>query len=117
MPAVLIEVQKKYSAEEAKYIMSALNTAFEEAFNVESGSMYVRFLVHELDRVFVPSAKTNPERYTMISIDCFEGRSLDAKRKLYQGIVQNLEPLGIPEDHVKILIRESSKENWGKIKT
>lgn len=113
MPAVLMEVQKKYSTDEEKAIISALNEAFQEAFNVGSRCMYVRFLVHELDRVFVPSSKINPERYTMISIDCFTGRSLDAKRKLYKCIVQNLEPLGIPKDHVKILIRESSEENWG----
>jgi phenylpyruvate tautomerase PptA (4-oxalocrotonate tautomerase family) len=113
MPAVLIEVQKKYSVEEEKSIISALNEAFQEAFNVGSRCMYVRFLVHELERVFVPSSKINPERYTMINVDCFEGRSLEAKRKLYQCIVQNLEPLGIPKDHVKILLRESAKENWG----
>jgi phenylpyruvate tautomerase PptA (4-oxalocrotonate tautomerase family) len=28
-------------------------------------------------------------------------------------IVENLQRLGIPIDHVKILIREIPKENWG----
>ena len=41
------------------------------------------------------------------------GRSLDAKRNLYRAIVNNLEGLGIPKDHVKILLREIPKENWG----
>jgi len=48
-----------------------------------------------------------------ISIDAFGGRSLDAKRALYQTIVANLEPLGIPKDHVEILLRELARENWG----
>jgi hypothetical protein len=39
--------------------------------------------------------------------------SIDAKRDLYKAIVNNLEPLGIPKDHVKILPREIQKENWG----
>ena len=28
-------------------------------------------------------------------------------------IVKNLEKFGIPNDHVKILLREITKENWG----
>jgi len=48
-----------------------------------------------------------------ISIDAFAGRSLDAKRNLYRTIAANLEPFGIPKDHVKILLREIAKENWG----
>jgi phenylpyruvate tautomerase PptA (4-oxalocrotonate tautomerase family) len=50
---------------------------------------------------------------TLVSIDAFAGRSLDAKRKLYRAIVANLEPLGIPKDHVKIVLREIPRENWG----
>ena len=41
------------------------------------------------------------------------GRSLDAKRSLYKAIMTNLELLGIPKDHVKILLREVEKENSG----
>ena len=60
-----------------------------------------------------PPAREHPEAYTHISIDCFAGRSLEAKRALYAAIVANLEPLGIPRDHVKILLREIPRENWG----
>ena len=35
------------------------------------------------------------------------------KRALYRGIVEKLEGLGVPRDHVKILLRELPKENWG----
>jgi phenylpyruvate tautomerase PptA (4-oxalocrotonate tautomerase family) len=48
-----------------------------------------------------------------VSIDAIEGRSLDAKRTLYQQIVGNLEPLGIPRDHVSILLRDIPPSNWG----
>jgi phenylpyruvate tautomerase PptA (4-oxalocrotonate tautomerase family) len=43
----------------------------------------------------------------------YSGRSLDAKRALYRAIVENLEPLGIPRDHVKVVVCESPRENWG----
>jgi phenylpyruvate tautomerase PptA (4-oxalocrotonate tautomerase family) len=38
---------------------------------------------------------------------------MDAKRALYAAIVRNLEELGTPRDHVKILLREIPRENWG----
>lgn len=38
---------------------------------------------------------------------------MQAKRTLYRAIVENLERLGIPRDHVKILLREIPLENWG----
>jgi len=33
--------------------------------------------------------------------------------KLYKEIVERLEPLGIPRDHVSITLRESATEDWG----
>ncbi len=51
--------------------------------------------------------------YTHISIDCFAGRFLEAKRNLYRTIVRNLEVIGIPKDHINILLREITQENWG----
>jgi len=48
-----------------------------------------------------------------VTIDCFSGRSLDAKRLLYAGIVERLERLGIPGTHVSTIIHEIDRENWG----
>ena len=53
------------------------------------------------------------DAYTRVTIDCFSGRSLDAKRRLYREIVERLEALGIPRESVSILLRESAVENWG----
>ncbi len=54
-----------------------------------------------------------PDRFTLVTIDAFEGRSTDAKRALYQQIVNSLEPLGIPRDHVSIVVRDIPRANWG----
>ncbi|HZW61303.1 MAG TPA: tautomerase family protein [Candidatus Babeliales bacterium] len=112
MPMVLIEIGKKYTFEHEAALMQAVHTALIDAFKVTDHAINVRLLVHEPHRFTTP-INTNPELYTLISIDCFTGRSLDAKRELYSCIVQNLSALGIPKDHVKIVIRESSRENWG----
>ena len=93
--------------------MEGVHSALREAFKILSGDRNVRLIVHEPHRFACPPAREKPESYTHISIDAFAGRSLEAKRCLYGAIVKNLEPLGIPKDHVKILLRELPKENWG----
>ena len=113
MPSVLIEVRRQYAAKEECAIMEAVHAALRDAFKIKPGDRNVRLIVHEPHRFACPPDRSQPEYYTHISIDAFSGRSLDAKRRLYQAIVTNLEPFGIPADHVKILIREIPKENWG----
>lgn len=112
MPFVLIEVRKKYTTEQEVILINAVQCAITEAFN-KPDDINVRLLVHEPHRFPAPRHKTQPEYYTNISIDCIIGRSLDTKRRLYSLIVQNVAELGIPKDHIKILLREHSKENWG----
>jgi phenylpyruvate tautomerase PptA (4-oxalocrotonate tautomerase family) len=113
MPVILIEVRKAYSKEQEVALMKAVHSAMHAAFNILNNDINVRLLVHEPHRSSLPETITRPECYTHITVDCFPGRSLDAKRSLYRGIVENLEVFGIPKDHVKIILRESDKENWG----
>lgn len=94
-------------------LMDAVHSAVQEAFKILPTDKNVRILVHEPHRFACPPDKEKPELYTHISIDCFIGRSLEAKRNLYRAIIEKLEKLSIPRDHVKILLREISRENWG----
>lgn len=113
MPSVLIEIRRAISAEEESRLMEAVHSALREAFKLLPGDRHVRLIAHEPHRFACPPDRSHPELYTHISIDAFPGRSLDAKRALYRGIVEKLAGLGIPRDHVKILLRELAKENWG----
>ena len=113
MPSVLIEVRKRYRQEEEIALMEAVHAALREAFRILPHDKNIRLVVHEPHRFACPPDREKPEFYTHISIDAFAGRSLDAKRNLYMAIVKNLEPFGIPKNHVKILLREIPKENWG----
>jgi phenylpyruvate tautomerase PptA (4-oxalocrotonate tautomerase family) len=113
VPSVLIEIRREIPAEEESRIMEAVHSALREAFALVLGDRNVRLIAHAPHRFACPPGRSQPELYTHISIDAFAGRSLDAKRALYRGIVEKLEGLGIPKDHVKILLREVPKENWG----
>jgi len=113
MPSALIEVRKQYPTDVESKIMEAVHAALREAFKILPGDRNVRLLVHEPHRFQCPPDREQPEYYTHISIDCFAGRSLEAKRNLYKAIVNNLSPFGIPANHIKIMLREITAENWG----
>jgi hypothetical protein len=113
MPSVLIETRAEHSEDMELKMMEAVHSALRESFKIPEHDRNVRLISHKPHRLQCPPGKSNPELYTHISIDCFAGRSLDAKRSLYKSIVRNLVGLGIPADHVKILLREIGAENWG----
>lgn len=113
MPSVLIERREASSAEHEVDIMEAVHSALRDAFRIKPTDRNVRLMVHEPHRFMCPPGKDKPEAYTHVSIDAFAGRSVEAKRALYKAIVNNFEALGIPKDHVKILVRDVPLTDWG----
>jgi len=113
MPSSLIEVRRQYSQSDEVAIIDAVHGALVAAFQIPIGDKHVRLLVHEPHRFSHAPHLAHPERYTLVTIDCFAGRSADAKRALYREVVDRLGALDIPADHVTILLRESALENWG----
>jgi len=113
MPSTTIEIRCIYTHEQEIQIIEAVQAALVEGFKIPEGDRCVRLVIHEPHRFIALSRLTQPERYTVITISAFQGRSLDAKRNLYRGIVERLETLGIPRDHTKIILNEVPRENWG----
>ncbi|OBK84733.1 tautomerase family protein [Mycolicibacter sinensis] len=113
MPTVLIEVRRRYTQAEEVAIIDAVHGALVAAFQIPAKDKNVRLIAHEPHRFAVSQELSQPEYRTLVSIDCFTGRSLDAKRALYAGIVERLAALGIPRDHVMITLHEVDRENWG----
>lgn len=114
MPAVCIEIRQKYTVEQEIDLINAVHTALVTAFKIPNDDRDLRLVVHAPHRFQCPPNKSHPEYFTLISIDCFAGRSLDAKRNLYRCIVENIVALGlVPADHIKIILREIPVENWG----
>jgi phenylpyruvate tautomerase PptA (4-oxalocrotonate tautomerase family) len=113
MPNITIEMRRTVAPQEEEQIMEAVHSALREAFKIPEWDRVVRLIVHEPRRFQVSPRLANPELLTLVTIDAFLGRSVDAKRALYAGIVRNLSALGIPANHVLILVREAQRENWG----
>lgn len=113
MPSTLIEVRRPYTESEEVAIIDAVHDALVTAFQIPPGDKHVRLVSHEPHRFSCSPGLTRPELYTLVAIDCFAGRSVQAKRNLYREIVTRLETLDIPADHITIVLRESALENWG----
>lgn len=113
MPATLIEIRRACTPEQEVALIEAVHAALVEAFRIPPADKTVRLVAHAPHRMACSPKLEQPELFTLVSIDAFAGRSLDAKRALYQSIVTRLEALGIPRSHVKILLRELPRENWG----
>ena len=111
MPNATIEVLRRYSDAEERGLVEAVHAAMVQALKLPEWDRTVRLVVHEPRRFAVPPGRS--DRYTLVEIDLFQGRSLGAKKALYEAIVRNLGGFGIPADHVKIVLRESAAENWG----
>ena len=99
MPIATIEVKKQYDRQREVQIIDAVHSAMMQGLKNPEWDRNVRLIVHEPHRFLGPPNKD--ERYTLVQVDLFEGRSLDAKRQFYQALVAKLEVLGIPRDHVK----------------
>jgi hypothetical protein len=83
MPAILIEVRKDYNEEEGNKIIDAVHSAMVTAFKIPTEDKTIRLLVHPPHRFVVSPSKSKSELYTLVSVDAFSGRSVDAKRNLF----------------------------------
>ena len=85
-----------------------------EALRIPPHSLVLRLVEHPMECFVIPhETHQTAERYTHIVIAMFAGRSLSAKRALYQAIVRHLEPFGVPPGDVRIILHEVPRENVG----
>jgi phenylpyruvate tautomerase PptA (4-oxalocrotonate tautomerase family) len=70
----------------------------------------VRVLEFSTTDFFIPNVS---ERYVLVEISLFSGRSIDVKRQLYKQIVTGFSRLGVPKDEIRIILNEVPAENWG----
>jgi phenylpyruvate tautomerase PptA (4-oxalocrotonate tautomerase family) len=111
MPLAKIEVRKSRPAAEVAALIEAVYQAQREALKVPEGNRQIRYIEYKPEHFAVPPGKT--ENYTLVKITLFPGRSLDAKRKLYQSIVRRFGEIGIVPSDIFIVLNEPPLDNWG----
>ena len=111
MPLSKIEVRRSWPPEQVQAMIEAVHLAQREALKIPEHDRQIRFIEHRPEHFHVPPGRS--ENFTLVEVTLFAGRSLAAKRALYQAIVKNLGALGIAPTDVFIVLNEVALENWG----
>jgi phenylpyruvate tautomerase PptA (4-oxalocrotonate tautomerase family) len=111
MPLVMIETRRGLSAETKHRLFDAVHGALVAAFKIPDHDRGQRLVEYAPEDFEIPPGKG--ERFTIVTIEAFAGRSLDAKRALYREIVERMETAGVPRTDVFIVLKEIPTENWG----
>ena len=111
MPDILVEVRGSWLEGRQAGFLDALHEAFVSALKYPSGDKLLRLVEHAPACFAIPHGMG--DKFTRIEIVLFAGRSLDAKRALYQVATQALRPFGVPASDVKIVLIEIPTANVG----
>lgn len=111
MPIAKIEVCRTRPAEQVSALIEAVYQAQREALKVPEDDRQIRYVEHRSEHFPVPPGKT--ANYTFVEFILFPGRSLEAKRRLYESVVRRFGELGIAASDIIIVVHEPPLENWG----
>ena len=111
MPLVTVTMIKGKPKEFRKSILDAVHFSLVKAFKIPDHDRNQRIVEIDSDNLEYPSGKS--DNFITIEMNIFPGRSIGAKRILYQEIVARLKTLGIQSDDILILLNEPLLHNWG----
>jgi phenylpyruvate tautomerase PptA (4-oxalocrotonate tautomerase family) len=111
MPLVKLETRRGLSPETKRSLLDGVHAALMAAFHIPDRDRNQRFVEHAPEDFEIPPG--HGERFIVVEIVAFAGRSVDAKRRLYKEVVDRFFALGIPREDVFIVVTDNPTENWG----
>ncbi len=112
MPIVKIEIRDGKTEEYKKALLDGIHNALVEAIKIPDWDRFQR--LYELDAANFEKPDKYSDDVVIIEITLFKGRSFEAKKMLYQLIVDKLaDNPGIAKEDVLIVLHEVASENWG----
>src|ERR1700694_3307040 len=93
MPNTLIATRSGWITNPAA-VIDAVQSALREALKIPEADRTLRLIEHPVSHFAVPPGRG--QKFTLVEVTMFSGRSMGAKRTLYQAIVRNLVALGVP---------------------
>lgn len=93
-------------------LSDVLHSCTVKAFKYPENKKAHRFFYLDQEDFYYPEGRS--DRYTMIEISLFDGRSIESKKILYQLIFERFEKeLSISPNDVEITLTETPLHNWG----
>ncbi len=95
-----------------KALSDAIHRAVVEALAYPPEKRFHRFISLTPDEFLYPPDRSN--RYLILEISIFEGRSIEAKKALIRALYQYIpQATGITLQDIEITIFETPRHNWG----
>lgn len=112
MPLVKIEIIEGKTREYKAGLLEGVHEALEKSLGIENWDRFQR--LYELPIENFERSESKTDKFTMIEITMFPGRTKEQKANLYKEIVNELnERLCIESTDIFIVINEPPNENWG----
>ncbi len=111
MPVTLVSILKGRSSGEKRALMAAVQGAIADTLKLPPQDRNLRLSVHDAEEWLLPEGKS--DRYVLVEIALFAGRTPETKGGLYAAIVAALEGLGVDRGDVFIRVIEQPRENFG----
>jgi phenylpyruvate tautomerase PptA (4-oxalocrotonate tautomerase family) len=93
-------------------VSDIIHSCVMEALQYPAAKRAHRFFPLEEGEFFYPAGRS--PRYTIVEFSMFEGRSVEAKKKLIRLLFARFETeLGVAPDDLEITIFETPRHNWG----
>jgi phenylpyruvate tautomerase PptA (4-oxalocrotonate tautomerase family) len=111
MPVTLVSIFEGRNTGEKRALMEAVQGAIAATLKLPPHDRNLRLSVHGRDEWLLPEGTS--ERYVLVEIALFEGRTPETKGKLYAAVVEALDGVGVPKNEVFLRIIEQPRENFG----
>ncbi|MDB9308203.1 tautomerase family protein [Aphanizomenon sp. CS-733/32] len=111
MPVTLIELSQSINLEDKQQMVTFVHTTMVEVLKIPESDRLVRVIEYDSNNFYPPINAS--DKYALITISMFPGRSLESKKLLYQKLCQGLETFGFSPTDTRIIINEIPAENWG----
>lgn len=111
MPLVTVQINSKWTLQEKKQMLTALQTAVLEGLGVSEEALQIRINEYPPENLLLLAGQS--DKYLVIEIALFLGRTFVTKKRLYQSINAKLNEIGIAETDIFIVLHEAPMENFG----
>ncbi len=112
MPIVRIELYKGFDTTYKQKVLDGVHNALVESFKIPDTDRIQ--LIYEFDDAHFERSAGKSRSFIIIGITAFKGRSREAKRMLYQKVIENLKVSpGIQPNDIMVIINEPEMVNWG----
>jgi phenylpyruvate tautomerase PptA (4-oxalocrotonate tautomerase family) len=110
VPNTRIETRKGW-IKDKNALFDAVQAALVEGLKIPAADRNLR--LQEYAPEDFPLVPGKSERFTILEVKLFTGRSLEAKRNLYAAVARNLAPFGLSKHDIHVVLVEAPRENWG----